>query len=684
MKLTKLTLEGVGAYQHPCTLDLSGVSLAVVTGDNGAGKSTLLDALLWGLFGHVEDRQTGELVNEHSDSCAVEIEFTHRVGACGAELAGHDRHTVQVSRSFSTRRSAAAKAALVCCGQEVATRVTSTRDTVTTMLGGDAQVLCSTMLARQFDAGRFNSARNTDRQKMLQHALPQNEFDNEHRQAMTALDAVEEPLRAAMFDANSARRALQVLPDLQQQLDTCRAAADAAQQRLAELQALPQVDHARVNYLRLQVAQGSALREVLADGSRKVQQLKDDLVVTRGQHMDAVQEHKIADEVMLTTRTDAQEAAAARDAARDDADVARDRLRTLEAGSVTECWTCGQTLTRDHVGGLRTELGATIDKHEHLKAAADKKSREAAAAESVEQNLDRKADDIEDEMRNIEQAIDAASREMVANQQSLDTCEAAEDELRDLEERAARAPSKQMMDAALTEVAAASEALGAATARYDEASEQAGRVDELQQIYADLQAESDGLSLLRKATGRSGIPQIAGIHLLRAVTDHANLVLARLNSTLNIRLGGADHTDLIAASGTATPDEMVDRMIVEGRTGPQQPWRTYATFSGGERLRMDIATRLALAQVLGVRCDLLVVDEGWGTLDEAGRSSFAQLLGDLVRTQEVSQVLTISHVLETVDAFDTQVEVTRTPQGSVAVLSAPNVYAPTVDLGEDL
>jgi exonuclease SbcC len=94
-------------------------------------------------------------------------------------------------------------------------------------------------------------------------------------------------------------------------------------------------------------------------------------------------------------------------------------------------------------------------------------------------------------------------------------------------------------------------------------------------------------------------------------------------------------------------------------------------YSGGERLRIDFALRVALSRLLatraGARLETLVVDEGFGSQDAEGRM---RLLEAVMRIRsEFRTVLVITHIEELKEHFPVRIEVRKDPlAGSVVTV----------------
>jgi exonuclease SbcC len=94
--------------------------------------------------------------------------------------------------------------------------------------------------------------------------------------------------------------------------------------------------------------------------------------------------------------------------------------------------------------------------------------------------------------------------------------------------------------------------------------------------------------------------------------------------------------------------------------------RDYEMYSGGEAFRVDFAVRMALSEVLarraGARLQTLVIDEGFGSQDEAGRQRLVEAI-NMVQG-DFAKVLVITHIEALKDAFPTRIEVEKGAGGS--------------------
>ena len=119
------------------------------------------------------------------------------------------------------------------------------------------------------------------------------------------------------------------------------------------------------------------------------------------------------------------------------------------------------------------------------------------------------------------------------------------------------------------------------------------------------------------------------------------------------------------ALGAPLVGEQTDELIIEAEdsTGKHPVTR----YSGGERMRINLALRLGISEVIARRSgykgkiETLIIDEGLGALDEEGRQATIEILRQL--RQRFKKILVISHVEDVKEAFDTKLIISKDTKG---------------------
>lgn len=698
MRPLRLRLEGFRSFNE---LELEVPAGCVsLTGENGAGKSSIVDAIDVALFG--PDGRSWDGYIGHGGELLVELELEHR---------GH---------RYRVRRTAGRRATLdVETFGDVAnvagdvlewyplTRgsIAETQDFLERELGLTRETFRASALLRQGAGGAFTEATPKDRKRILANALALDEWN-------VAADLAGMDRRDAERDAGEVEGAVRILREriattvgLEQRLEELRAEVAENERGLEELnvnragkaervealvreaQARESVDlelgRARVAFKRLADERDAAALAAteLAHLEARLPELETkharlDLVRTEyvaAKASNAARAVGLRDRETLNARVVMHETALKQLAERRDAIINE---------PAPACDACGQAL--DTGKARSAALKHVTDKLDETRGGRDEAARLRDAV-SVPDEVDITA--LEDEgaaLRDVPAELEAVKTRLAVVRAALERpapgeaeVAAAAAEVVALETRLAGIPEVSDLDAAKAALAEAVELEKMTRARHELRLGEVGRLSGLVEQAAadrvelaareaaltDRHERAVDLAELERAFGRDGVPTwIVETHALPAIEAEANRLLAVLG-------------------GPVTRVELrTERELKTGRTADaldivcatDDGERDYATFSGGERTRVNLALRIALARLLAHRRDadvrLLAIDEPDG-LDEQGMSALVEVLRDLVTRGEFETTMLASHVPALRDAFDTSITVERDHAGSRAVLA---------------
>jgi exonuclease SbcC len=221
--------------------------------------------------------------------------------------------------------------------------------------------------------------------------------------------------------------------------------------------------------------------------------------------------------------------------------------------------------------------------------------------------------------------VDEITRQGQLVKQRLDAARASIEQQRTLRAR---------LDERLTQITTAEQQLAAAADDRDQ-----------------LQLRLDVVTALDRAFGRDGIPAlIVENSAIPYLETEANRILDALGTSFRVEL--RTQAELKTSDGLReTLDVVVDTETGEG---------AYETFSGGERTRINLALRIALARLLanrrGAESRLLSIDEPDG-LDDTGMAALVDVLRGL--QGDFDKLYIVSHVPALRDSFDTTLQVVR-------------------------
>lgn len=172
------------------------------------------------------------------------------------------------------------------------------------------------------------------------------------------------------------------------------------------------------------------------------------------------------------------------------------------------------------------------------------------------------------------------------------------------------------------------------------------------------------LERLEKACGRDGVQALLIEQALPEIEADANALLERLT-------GGAMRVMFDTQRKLKSRDALAETLDI--RISDPAGERPYENYSGGEQFRVNFAIRLALSKILarraGARLQTLVIDEGFGSQDPAGRQRLVEAINTI--QDDFARILVITHIDELRDVFPTQIHVEKGPAGSTINILAP-------------
>jgi DNA repair exonuclease SbcCD ATPase subunit len=181
-----------------------------------------------------------------------------------------------------------------------------------------------------------------------------------------------------------------------------------------------------------------------------------------------------------------------------------------------------------------------------------------------------------------------------------------------------------------------------------------GRTQEALADRARLTDRLDVLKALERSYGRDGIPAlILEVQAIPQIEAESRRVIEALGMPFRVEL--ATQRENKGGGIRDTCD-----VVVHEPAGA----RSYATYSGGERTRLEVALRLGIARLIAQRssshCSLFALDElPW--LDRSGQAALVEVLRGLT---EFEKIVVVSHEEGLADAFDQAVVVVRDEGGS--------------------
>ncbi len=202
------------------------------------------------------------------------------------------------------------------------------------------------------------------------------------------------------------------------------------------------------------------------------------------------------------------------------------------------------------------------------------------------------------------------------------------------------------------------------------------QLTQLEQIRSQLQSQEQQLDTykqqqkiydeLGKAFGKNGIQALIIENILPQLEAESNQILSKLsNNQFHVQFITQKATK---ASRTKKANiknaKFIDTLDII--IGDANGTRSYETYSGGEAFRINFSIRLALAKLLSQRAgtplQMLIVDEGFGTQDREGCDRLIAAINAI--STDFACILTVTHMPQFREAFQTRIEVHKTKNGS--------------------
>lgn len=326
---------------------------------------------------------------------------------------------------------------------------------------------------------------------------------------------------------------------------------------------------------------------------------------------------------------------------------------------------------------LRQEEQSTKQKIEHHEDTFRQSERRKSEAET---SLSKKVEDVPERLKSHRALLDKKELAKLENEkESLSNAEKEDAELRDARNKVAQLegqleqlhsqlsdipkPHQRPMEKVRPEFQQAQDTAQNLQTKLNSANEELGTMKSGKEDYAKNLAayEAAGTKFryfekLSNAFGRSGLQAQIVQEAQKKIKEAANTTLGYLsNGCWQIELSG--------------DDEQLE-ILAQDLSKPGLPIRPFEYLSGGEKFRVAISLAVAIGQSIsgGRTVNTLIIDEGFGSLDEVNRDN---LIAELRRLSEEvlngGRVVVVSHQEDICDEFAHRLKISKSADGFVSV-----------------
>lgn len=708
LKLSNFTSYG----EKPLELNFSKFHLAAISGFNGAGKSSLLDAITWCVWGWARaGDSTDQLVHIGAPGMQVEFSFT---------LDGNT-YTVKRSRILKGGGSTALE---LWSGSNNLTEGTikATQEKIIDLLHLSFETFTNSSFLRQGHADEFTTKGPTDRKRILSDILGLVHYDELEEKAKEKIRDVDSKLKLLEYQVLEIEAELSQKDEsaekkvaAEKKISEMEIQIEKLEKELKELtdkKATLNANYEQQNKLKQTFSDlQTELNDILSQGKARAEKIKTleeevlKLPEIDGKLKGLKELEKQKEEYSLTLNkklelknklSQVSSSLALKNQEKENLEKKleeiKNHLSALDKESA-QCPTCGQEIDKEQKDKVRSKYQLQQkeiqDKMGQIKTGEEEKEITKLQTEIDAIKIDdAKFADISSKINELSSLQDAREK-LIASQATLVSEKRVVEDLRNLFKN-----KKAQVDKLAEEVKSlpnlqdnletlqnqinqkqlelnnfkgeekeARNLLGQAT-------QLISRVEQMEKLYKQkkeergaLQTEKEGFEELALAFGKKGIQAMIIETAIPEIEDEANKLLQSLtNGRMQIRFETQKETKTKREDGEKGIVETLD-IIISDETGE----KPYENYSGGEQFRVNVAIRLALSKLLtrraGAKLQFLVIDEGFGTQDQEGKTKIVEVL-DTIKN-DFEKILVITHLEELKEEFPVRIEVSKEAEGSV-------------------
>lgn len=707
----RLALRNFMCYRE-AELSFEGLHVACLCGDNGNGKSALLDAMTWALWGKARAKTDDELI--HLGRTEMEVEFEFAILQRGQE-----RYRVLRKRSKPKIRGAGKTLLELQQATDQGFRsisgnsVRETQREIEKMLHMDYDTFINSAFLLQGRADEFTKKEPYRRKEILADILGLSLYDKLEERAKlyakqrrrnkedleSSIKIIDEDLAHKGEYEIQLREVIEAIADVEQEQKGWEDKANALKKQKNELdlkkeqreeieKRIKQTGEAITSFDNQVKDHGRRVGEyekVLASYDDEMTEVHTHLgeMVKREEELGEKREEaqQVSNRIHYLTSTNAH--------LKDEMKDLKGKLDMLSREEAT-CPLCGTELGAEGTGSIiakyedegrqkkevfrinedearRLEAGlnalkrAVNELERTIKEERSKWERRAEVLEKDRSEAEISLPKEQEAMKRVEEDLGRWRSTLDVDIHSRDSLNAELTNLPELEDNLRTA--QQNLNELMKRLANGRQTLGAVQEKIDHlALVEQNRGEKLAKL--ENASKEEGLyEELAVAFGKKGIQTLIIDTALPEIEDEANRLLARMTDN---RMNIVMETQRAHKTKKEETVETLDINISD-----ELGTRRYEMYSGGEAFRIDLALRIALSKLLarrsGAPLPTLIIDEGFGSQDSAGREKLVEAINSI--QDDFEKILVITHIEELKNAFDERIEVTKTAEGSMIEVS---------------
>lgn len=683
----EIDLKNFLAYGDPDPLDLTGISVAVLSGENGAGKSSVLDAITWALWGKAR-APVDDLIREGQSDMHVQLVF---------ESQG-ERYLVLRKRKQDSRSGLELSILADRKWKSLAgSNMRETQIEIDHVVGLDYDTFINASMILQGRIDEFTSKTAGQRKQVLSDILMLGQWEAYQELAKLNTRVAEGKLETLGTQIKIASDQVNANKQLDVRLSVAQKEAKA---KGSTLEASEKIYLAHEE-LKEAVTAARKLQHDMEgnrqDVKRDIQRVENELAALSkqpsadalGDELEGLQE-KLDTGTLDSARMDRidemigalSEQIAGLDSEiglwRSQITATEKTVAVLKSLDEPHCPTCQQLLDPDEQESVIQDMLAAITiSNNDIQSNLDRSSEK----EAEKSKLRKEQTGMQDQAHSqevLQRQIGTLEAQIETAGENVTRQESAKELLAELQERHDKAEAdfqdasqthKKLMEDLSTqpittpeiqqmrrEKEAADRNVGALQNQLELLDETKKQLSAWRAEEMDLSDEVGVLKEVRVAFSKKGVPAMLIEQAVPEIERSANDLLLRLtDGRMHIRF---DTQKQLKSGDMAEALEIV----ISDELGS----RAYENYSGGEKFKINFAIRIALSKLLarraGVQLRSLFIDEGFGTQDASGREQVVASINAI--SQDFDCIIVITHIEELKEAFPIQIEVIKSDSGS--------------------
>ena len=656
-------------------------NIFTIVGSNGAGKSSLIDMITTCIFYQnrcTDSRGSGmdELINSNGDKMELELKFM---------MNGNEYIIVR-----KKKREGSQELELYINGENQTEKITETQKKILNIIKMDYDTFMDTVCIGQGQSGRFMAKKPNERKDVFIQVLGLNKYEKLEKLSKEKKKSIVSDIESCSFKINSLEMSIsqkQDLIDQRKKLDQLVINETTNIEQLEKELEKELIEKAQYEQLKSQSDHILNQRKNLEDKinackfnidniTSQLPKLEEMSSNDKKQNIEKIVE--TCNTIINSTQNEYTDLISQKSSLETKNEIlnkdARDRKNKytqLKDYNEAICDFCGHQITTEYKEKYLTDLmneGKTIIKEINInKEQISSLQTLILEKNSIISQNKSKLNDCQVELNNINSAaikLENMKNNLVQHNNTLNEYTAEYNE--NLKITVEKVENKVFNDAAIRlninnlrkNLSTYQSQISVIDSKLDQIKQNEIDIVSLKDELIELELVKSDYESLIQAYGKTGIQADIIANSLPEIEDE-------INDLLNLLCNGSISINFITQKDTKGKKlksinsiETLDINVID-KNGS----RTYESYSGGEKFRIDFACHVGLAKFLAKRAgsniDFFIVDEGLGSQDEDAKSQFIHSVNLL--TQVFKKVMIITHIEEIKDVFNNKVLIHKDP-----------------------